>query len=87
MTVGQQVPIRQSTLEKLADYIAQPENEWLAVATELRARAFVAPSNVITTGIWEDIQNAFIHAFVDGMTPEEALKQAMDDFCARNINR
>ena len=87
VTVGQQVPIRQSTLEKLADYIAQPENEWLAVATELRARAFVAPSNVITTGIWEDIQNAFIHAFVDGMTPEEALKQAMDDFCARNINR
>lgn len=87
VTVGEQVPLRKSTLGTLGDYIAEPGHEWLESATKLRAEAYVAPSSVMTTGMWQDIQDAFLYAYVNGMTPAEALKTASDDFITRNLNR
>lgn len=87
VTVGEQVPLRKSTLDNLADYINQPENEWLATATELHAGAYMAPTTIVTAGVNEDMQNAFLRAYVDGMSLEEALQSVEEDFVARNLNR
>lgn len=87
VTVGGQIPMRQSTLNAQADFINQPGNEWLAAATKLRAAAYIAPESFITTGIYMDIQNAFLRAYVDGMTPAEALDSVAQEFTDRNLNR
>ncbi len=87
VTTADQIPMRKSTLEKLADYIAQSGHEWLATATNLRSSAYIAPENFITTGIYKDFQNAFLYAFVDGETPEASLQTIADEFTERNIGR
>ena len=87
VTVADQIPMRKSTLENLADYIAQSGHEWLATATGLRASAYIAPENFITTGIYKDFQDAFLYAFVDGMSVEEALQTISDEFTERNSGR
>ena len=87
ITVADQVPLRQSSLEKLSDYIAKPGNEWIATAASKLPGAYTAPETFVTKGMQEDWQNAFIRAYSEGMSVEEALKSAEDDFISRNVNR
>lgn len=87
VTVGEQIPLRHSTLETLSDYISQEGHEWLTAATNLRATAYIAPESMITTGVYMDFQNAFLRAFVEGYSVEEALTSIEQDFIDRNLGR
>ena len=85
VTEAQQIPLRKSTLEKCADFLAKPTNEWLAVAKEILDNyAYIQDTSFSTTGINEDLQNAFLLAYVEGYTVEEALAEVAQNFIDRN---
>ena len=85
VTEAQQIPLRKSTLEKCADFLTQPTNEWLAVAKDILDNyAYIQDTSFSTTGINEDLQNAFLLAYVEGYTVEEALAEVAENFVDRN---
>lgn len=85
VTEAQQIPLRKSTLEKCADFLALPTNEWLAVAKDILDNyAYIQDTSFTASGINEDLQNAFLLAYVEGYTVEEALAQIEKDFIERN---
>lgn len=85
VTVAQQIALRKSTLENCADFLAEPTNEWLATAKIiLDNSAYIQPTHFTVSGINEDMQNAFLLAYVEGYTVEEALAEVEQNFIERN---
>lgn len=85
--VADQIPLRKSTVNLMADFIAQPGHEWLSLASNMKSDAYLPPATFPTTGMYEDFQNAFIRAYTENMDPTEALKSVQQDFIRRNSAR
>lgn len=86
VTEAQQIPLRKSTLENCNEFFKQPTNEWLVTAKEILDNyAYIQDTSFTVSGINEDLQNAFLLAYVEGYTVEDALAQVEKDFIERNF--
>lgn len=57
---AQQIPLRASTLEKCADFLSEPTNDWVIQAKDiLTNRSYVQSIDYTVSGFGEDLQNAF----------------------------
>lgn len=86
VTEANQLPLRASTLEKHAAIFA--ENDWMAEAADIVANhAYTYSTDYTVAGFSEDLQNAMIHCYVDGVSPADALAEAERSFINRNLGR
>ncbi|MFD1254267.1 Bacterial extracellular solute-binding protein [Devosia equisanguinis] len=84
---GGQTPGMLSTLDNLADFVAQPGNEYLSVVGEGAAQyGWLAPIEYSVGGYRQAFNKAIQNVLINGATPEAALQQAEDDF-NRSHNR
>lgn len=85
VTEAQQIPLRKSTLENCAEFLTEPTNEWLATAKNILDNyAYIQDTSFTVSGINEDLQNAFLLAYVEGYSVEEALAEVQQNFIDRN---
>lgn len=85
---AQQIPLRASTLEKCADFLSEPTNDWVIQAKDiLTNRSYVQSIDYTVSGFGEDLQNAFQLAFIDGESVEDALTEVSENFEDRNLGR
>ena len=88
VTEAQQIPILKSTLENNAEFFEIPTNSWVIEAKDIiDTKSYIQSINYVVSGFNEDMQNAFLLAFVDGYTVEEALKTVENNFIERNVER
>jgi len=82
-----QIPLRKSTLETAADFINQPENEFLAVSANLLIdHAVTYNSDYVISGYTKDLNRAMQLAYVEGYSVEEALETTAQEFNERTGN-
>lgn len=85
VTLGGQLAIRKSTIEKLSDFYAEPDNEYLVIAAEgIVHAAYPQPTDFIANAWQDDLNQAAQLAYGGGMSVEDALTKAADDFNERN---
>ena len=85
VTEGGQVPGLLSTLTELADFIAKPGNEYLAVAAEGSAKfGWLTPIDFSVGGYRQAINKAAQRVLVEGVDVETALKDAEVEFNRQN---
>lgn len=87
VTEAQQIPIRKSTVPKIQEFFAKPENEWVAIAAQIKPYTYVAPARFSVAGQAKDWQNAFILAATENYSVKNALEKVQKDFIERNLNR
>ena len=82
-----QIPLLKSTVETTTDFIALPENEFLATAAELLVdNAVTYNSQYAISGFTENLNHAMQLVYVEGYTIEEALEMTATEFNERNGN-
>jgi multiple sugar transport system substrate-binding protein len=88
VTEANQMPVLNSTFETAADFINTPANSWMTATQKIYTKsALVFSGSYGITGFTLDLQNAMIYAFNDGLSVEDALKKAAQDFTDRNVDR
>ena len=86
VTEANQLPLRISTLQQHAEIFQQ--NDWMAVAADIVANhAYTHSTQFTVAGFSEDLQNAMIRSYVDGIAPADALAEAEQAFINRNLGR
>lgn len=77
MLDAQQPPLYAATAEENADFLAEPENEFLSVALEgAEEYGWLPPTNVPTAGWREGLNTAVQQALLGEATPQEAMDTA-----------
>lgn len=85
VTIGGQVPGLLSTLRNMADYMAQPGNEFLTVAAEGSAKyGWLTPIDFAVGGYRQVLNKAAQRILVEGVAVETALKDAELEFNRKN---
>lgn len=85
VTLGGQLAIRKSTIENLADFYGEPDNEYLTIAADgIVNAAYPQPTSFIANAWQDDLNKAAQLVYVGGMSVEDALAKAADDFNERN---
>ena len=85
VTVGGQLAIRKSTMEKLADFYQDPDNHYLTVVAEGIANAgWPQPTGYPVSSWKNDLNRAAQKVMVDGTSVSEALAEVAKDFDTRN---
>ena len=83
--VGGQIPMRQSTIEAMADFFSQPANEYVvAAANGITHNSWVAPIAFPIGGYRQDLNQAAQDVVLNGVDPAKALEDAEADFIRRN---
>lgn len=81
MLEAQQPPLYASTAEENADFLAEPENEFLAIALEgSEEHGWLPPTNVPTAGWREALNTAVQQVLLGEATPQEAMDAAVQSF-------
>ena len=76
------VPIRQSTIKDNPDFFAKPENAYLATAAEEMQEGWLLPAGV-SGGFNDEMNRAAQDVFINGATPEDALRKAEETYNRR----
>ncbi len=88
VTEANQMPVLNSTFDTAADFINTPANSWMTTTQKIYTKsALVFSGSYGITSFALDLQNAMIYAFNDGLSVEDALKKAAQDFTDRNVDR
>ena len=83
--LGGQIPMRRSTMQALAPFLARPENRYLAVAAQgIAESGYVPPVAFDISGWRQDLNEAAQDVLVRGLTPRQALERAAERFNARH---
>lgn len=83
--VGGQIPMRQGTLTAMADFFAQPANEYIIEAANgITNNSWVAPIAFPIGGYRQDLNQAAQDVVLNGIDPQQALEDAEADFLRRN---
>ena len=86
VTQANQLPLRASTLSRYAEIFEK--NDWMAEAADIVANhAYTYSTDYTVAGFSEDLQNAMIRCYVDGISPADALAEAEQSFINRNLGR
>jgi multiple sugar transport system substrate-binding protein len=87
VTLGGQAPMRQSTVEREAEFFADPKNQYLGVMAQGFAEAgWPQPTGYKISGWRGDLNNVCQNVLANGMSLEDALAQAEIDFNERNAD-
>jgi multiple sugar transport system substrate-binding protein len=82
-----QIPLLKSTVEATKDFITQPDNKFLAVASDLLSNnAVTYNSQYVISGYTKDLKRSMQLAYVEGYSVEEALKTTAAEFDERTGN-
>lgn len=85
VTVGGQVPMRQSTLEALGDALDDPSLSYIKDAADcLLNAAWANPTEYTVTGWRDDHAQVIQDVIIEGMEPLAALEKAEETFNERN---
>lgn len=88
VTEADQMPLHAKAEESFSDVFSKPENQYLVTCMDIVANSGVMqPTKFTITQYLYYLQNAVIRAYVDGLTPEEALKEAEEGFIQTNRAR
>lgn len=83
--VAGQVPIRQSTAQTCADYLADPNNKYLVDAADAIVKSATPSTDYVTVGWKVDQKQVVQDVLVNGKDPMEALQSAEKAFNDRNV--
>lgn len=83
--VGGQIPMRQSTISSMEEFFADPVNQYVVdAANGITNNSWVAPIAFPIGGYREDLNQAAQDVILKGASPEDALKEAEENFIRRN---
>jgi multiple sugar transport system substrate-binding protein len=85
VTLAGQLPGDKSTVAKVGDFLAQPENDYLKVASEGAANyGWLTPIDFSVGGYRQVLNKAAQRILVDGVAVDAALKDAEAEFNRQN---